>query len=186
MIRSLATTWWGGHPQSLLQIYKAFILGTFDYSSICVLPKDRALFDRLETLQRRALRAALGLRRSTPIRVVYTETYERPLAIRQKKLASKFILNALSIFDNPTLTSLESLLDLLNGRDKYNLFNPPVLRTFTRFKWYNNRLFSSPVLLCYTYSLESQEFSPNIIYSKGRKNPKILEPKALFPKTFSE
>ena len=183
-MRSLSTTWWGGHPQSLLQIYKAFVLGTLDYGSVCVLPRDRPLFHRLEAFQRRAIRAALGLRQSTPNRVVYAEACELPLAIRQKKLAAKFILNSFSISDNPTLDSLDSLLDSLNGRDKFNLFNLPILRAFAHFKRYKRFLFSSPVLQCFTYSLESQEPSSNIILDKEHQIQKSRNPKFSFLKHF--
>ncbi|OXU26991.1 hypothetical protein TSAR_006854 [Trichomalopsis sarcophagae] len=43
LIRSLCGTWWRGNPQSLIQIYKAFVMGPIDYGSIVFLPRDRSL-----------------------------------------------------------------------------------------------------------------------------------------------
>lgn len=134
--------------------------------------------------QRRALRSALGLRLSTPNRVVYAEACEFPFSIRQKKLASKFILNALSVSDNPIIFALDILLDSLKGHNKLDLFNLPILRAFAHFKRYKHLLFSSPVLQCFTYSLESQHLSPNVILHLGHKIKKSANPALSFSHLF--
>lgn len=140
----------------------------------------RSNFLRLESSQRRALRAALGFRLSTPNRVVYAEACELPLSLRQKKLASRFVLNALSISDNPSIEALENLLVSLNGRNKFNLLNLPILRAYARLKRYKHLIFSSPVLQCFTYSLESQDLSPSVVLDLGSKIKKSNNPKLSF------
>ena len=186
LVRSLCGTWWGGHPQSLLQIYKAFILRFFDYGSIILLPRDKPLRAKLEVAQRKALRACRGLRRSTPNRIVYAESCELPLFLRPKKLAFRFTLRAFSVNNNPTLESIESLLSLLNNRDTLNLFELPVLRAYARLNRYRNLIQSSDVLPCFINSLQSQSFLPDVNTNAGRTIQRASHPPSKFLKIFKK
>ena len=186
LIRSLCSTWWGGHPQSLLQIYKAFVLGSIDYGSIVTLPRNRVLRDKLAIVQRRTLRFCLGLRKSTPNRIVYAESCELPIFLRPKKLAFKFVLRSLATRVNPSIDSLTSLLDLLNNRNTLNLFDLPALRAYARLVRHRNLIHSSEVLPCFTYSLESQIFSPSTITDRGRSVSQSSDPPSNFLVSFRD
>ena len=90
IISSLRSTWWGNNPESLLRLYKSFILGTIDYGLPCILPSNQKFFNKLGIIQRRAVRLTLGLRKSTPNKIVYAESHEPPIRIRQFKLVSTY------------------------------------------------------------------------------------------------
>ncbi|OXU19483.1 hypothetical protein TSAR_006286, partial [Trichomalopsis sarcophagae] len=180
LIRSLCGTLWGGHPQSFIQIYKAFILGSLDYGSFVFLPRDKSLRNKLEVTQRKALRACLGLCRSTPNSIVYAESCEPPLHLRQKKLALKFVLRAFVINNIPTIKSLDPLFTLLNNHNTLNFIDLPVLRAYARLKRYRPVIHSSDVLPCFIYSLDSQIFVPNTDIDLGRTIKRSPDP----PKTF--
>ncbi|OXU26992.1 hypothetical protein TSAR_006855 [Trichomalopsis sarcophagae] len=164
LIRSLCGTWWGGNPQSLIQ----------------------TLREKLGVTQRRALRSCLGLRRSTPNRIVYAESCELPVSLRPKKLAMQFVLRALAINNNPTIHSLESLLTLLRNRNILNLLELLILRAYARLKKHRSKIHSSDVLPCYTYSLESQSLLSKIIISKGQKIKSSPNPPRKFSLLFRD
>ena len=66
------------------------IIHSRNYGLPCILSQNRIFFYKLGVVQRGAIRLALGLRNSTPNRVVYAEAYEHPLHIHQSKLADTY------------------------------------------------------------------------------------------------
>ncbi|KAL7294751.1 hypothetical protein TKK_0011881 [Trichogramma kaykai] len=113
IIRSLCFTWWGSHPSCLTMIYKALFVGTFDYSAIILQPNTKQ-WNKFGIIQRRALRAILGLRNSTPNKIVYAETKQQPLFIRQNYHISKYILRCFSHINLPTINSLRTFSNLIS------------------------------------------------------------------------
>ena len=122
IIKFLRGTWWGGHPQILLNIYKAMIRGVMGYS--CFIynfsNKKKNTFNRI---QYKALRLALGYRVSTLIRVLHTEACEPPLTIRSYFLASKFILKIFANSNHSLYDILFNLNYLVDSSNKFRLKN---------------------------------------------------------------
>jgi len=79
IMKSLAGTTWGASRESLLCIYKAYILGKLNYG--CVLYGSAAVttLRKLDTIQHTALRIILGAFPSTPILALYVESGMLPL-----------------------------------------------------------------------------------------------------------
>ena len=109
ILKSLSNTWWGGHPQTLLLIYKAILRSTLDYGLICIKTSTKYI-KKLGVLQRRALRSCMGLRQSTPNKIVLSESKDQPIEIRSTYLAYKYILRALSNQGHPLIETIYNLL----------------------------------------------------------------------------
>ena len=152
IIKSLSTTWWGGHPQTLLMIYKAILRSTLEYGSICIASKDSRYLEKLGVLQRRALRHVTGLRQSTPNKIVLTETRDLPLEIRIKYLAYKYILKILSNSDHQLHQSLQNLNNL------EILKRVPFAQAYKELIKFKDEIHSTPKPLCYLYSYNTQWF----------------------------
>ena len=73
ILKIVRRTWWGGHPQVLLNIYKSLIRSTMEYNLYLTNPKNTSLLDKLQKIQNQAIRLALGYRKSTPINVMHAE-----------------------------------------------------------------------------------------------------------------
>jgi len=73
------------------------------------LNKNRSSFLRLQRLQFRIIRAALGLRQSTPINILLCEAREPPLNNRFSYLTSKYVLKSLARKSNPAIRCLRRL-----------------------------------------------------------------------------
>ncbi|XP_072766388.1 uncharacterized protein [Anoplolepis gracilipes] len=63
----------------------------------------------LEVAQRRALRCCIGMRRSTPINILYAETGICPLKLRLIYLSSRLILRSLTFVSSPLIEGLRDL-----------------------------------------------------------------------------
>ena len=89
ILKLLRGTWWGGHPQVLLNVYKGLMRSIIEYNSCCIHIKEKSLREKLNKLQYKAIRLALGYRNSTPINVLLAEAKEPTLNIRFHYLANK-------------------------------------------------------------------------------------------------
>ena len=74
VLKVLRATWWGGHPQVLLNVYKALIRSTMEYNSFLTSCNKPNYHGRLQKIQNQCLRLAAGYRKSTPLNVVHLET----------------------------------------------------------------------------------------------------------------
>lgn len=96
LLRSVANTWWGSHPTSLLTIYKSVIRSKLDYG--CFFSGSSAFSHRskLNQLQTSCIRSILGALKSTPLPILEVEAVCQPLNLRSKWLAGKFLLKDIS------------------------------------------------------------------------------------------
>lgn len=74
VIKSLCGTWWGSDPLLLLRIYKSLIKGSIEYGCQLLPIIHSSKIDRLEKIQRKAIKICIGLRSSTPLNVVLAES----------------------------------------------------------------------------------------------------------------
>lgn len=118
IISTLTGVKWGSHPSLLLNLYKAAIRSVIDYGCQTYCFKGNTMFDnrnlnqlflKLARLQYRAIRTALGLRKSTPINVLLSEARELIMRDRTLFLTSKFIFRSLSRSNSLTIRYLTQL-----------------------------------------------------------------------------
>jgi len=110
IVTSLSGVWWGAHPSLLLSIYRSVYRGAIEYGAqVFNLSKNHSLFLKLQRQQFRIIRSALGLRQSTPISVLLSESCEPPLELRFALLTSRFIYKSFARNSSLVLRSLRRL-----------------------------------------------------------------------------
>ena len=79
IIKVLRATWWGGHPQILLNVFKGLlevfkgIRSVTDYNCYCINIQNIKYKDKLNKLEYKAIRLAMGYRNSTPINILHAD-----------------------------------------------------------------------------------------------------------------
>ena len=109
ILKVLRGTWWGDHPQTLLQIYVALIRAIIEYSLYLIHITDTSLRTKLQKIQNQCIRLALGYRMSTPINVLHAESKIPYLDNRLQKLADNFTLKLLFQTSSPLLHRISTL-----------------------------------------------------------------------------
>lgn len=111
IISCLRHTWWGADPSLLIRIYNALIRSRIEYGCFFLhnLPKSLAI--RLDRIQFKALRLAMGYRNSTPTNVILAESKSPPLPLRSTYLANNYIIRALTRVDHPLIRLLDEMID---------------------------------------------------------------------------
>ena len=71
IIKFTRGTWWGADPSTLLLFYKSFIRSILDYASHVYYPPKKNIQNKIEKLQFKSIRLALGYRISTPTETFY-------------------------------------------------------------------------------------------------------------------
>ena len=188
ILKVLRNTWWGGHPQVLLNIYKALIRSTFEYSLFLTKPKQSALLDKLQKIQNQGLRLALGYRNSTPINVIHAEAHTTTINIRNIKLCNTFILKELSNKNSTLIQDLETLNLSIITKGKLNLINsflPLKSLNFLSEKTKNKiQTYLHPIP--YDYNYKELTHRPKIDLSTGIKIQKSDNPQKKFTELFDK
>ncbi|XP_018366239.1 PREDICTED: uncharacterized protein LOC108763265 [Trachymyrmex cornetzi] len=97
-------------PRLLLTIYRAAFRSAVEYGSqFFVWRPTNAEFVRLQRLQYRIIRRAMGYRISTPINVMLAEAKEHNFSNRLKYITSKFIYKTMASKFSPVYSSLEEM-----------------------------------------------------------------------------
>jgi hypothetical protein len=109
-MRSIAGTWWGAHPRCMLLLYKGLMMGSIlDYVSVCYSGMARTHFLKLERLQYRGLRIALGLIQSTPNNSLGVLSGVSALAERCMYLNYRYLVTVFHKHGHPLRERLETL-----------------------------------------------------------------------------
>ena len=119
IIKCLHSTWWGAEPSSLITIFRATIRSSIDYGAMVIPIKQNSLFKKVEIIQRRALRLALGFRNSSPNNLVLAEAKEPAPRFRLQFLSDKFLLKVFSTTWHPLLTSIPCLIRSVSKHKNY-------------------------------------------------------------------
>jgi len=105
ILRALAGTWWGAHPESLLLVYKSIIQSKFDYGSFLFSSASRTQRNKLNALLTSCLRTVIGAVRSAPNICLEVECVCPTLETRSLQLAGKFLLKHTSNTHNSIFVS---------------------------------------------------------------------------------
>jgi len=167
ILASFAGTWWGSHPLLLLNLYRSMFRGAIEYGcQIFKLHNNLSTFTKIERLQYRAIRIAMGYRISTPINVMLFEAKEIPLKLRFNYLTHKFLVKSFARQFNPVICRLDSLrLTLLSS---HWINRARLLRTFPLFKLFislqsiRTSIYSSAFLPAFFFDFESSAFIPSL------------------------
>jgi len=165
ILSALAGTWWGSHPQLLLNLYRSTFRSSIEYGChVFRFHLNKSCFASLERLQYRAIRIAMGYRISTPINVMLHESKETPLKLRFLYHMRKFLVKSMSRKFNPVIDCLDSMKNSSHNRKKRNFLvrTFPIFRQFLYIFHYRNIIHSVPYLPYFFFDYDSAllEISP--------------------------
>lgn len=115
IISFLRSTWLGMDPKLLLNLYKSLIRSRIEYGSSIWSNIPAYLIEKLESIQNRCIRIAMGYRCSTPINIILAESKIPPLQMRFQFLCKVYITKVLSRTSHiltPILESISHILEL--------------------------------------------------------------------------
>jgi ribonuclease HI len=121
-LRSMAGVSWGSHPDIMIILYKGLVRSVLEYGCITF---DRAADThllKLERVQYRCLRIALGLMQSTHVQTVEVIASVEPLRLRFSMLNQRFLTKTLAKINHPLTNKLRTL---------QNLQCPKIIREFS-------------------------------------------------------
>jgi ribonuclease HI len=97
---------WGGHRDTLLQLYRALVRSKLDYGC-CVYGSARKTYLKmLDPIVNQALRLCLGAFKTSPATSLAVEANEPPLELRRQKLSLQYIVKMAANPSIPTYTYL--------------------------------------------------------------------------------
>jgi len=173
IIKFLRGVWWGSHPRTLLNIYKAMIRGTSDYASFLFPFHNKGLTECFERVSRRALRYCVGFRSSTPCNIVYAETCVGPARFRSDYLAQKLLFKSLAIRPNILIDNLQKLhfSHFGSGFSADLLGRFPLYRAYRWVKDYRARIAAFTRIPLFLFPYETSTFIPKVDYTP----PQVVE-----------
>ena len=108
IIKFLCGTWWGAHPDTLLTLYKSYVRSIMEYGSFIYFPTRKAEVQKIERIQYEAIRAALGLRKSTPVNILLAESKLQYIEHRAQYLGYRYLCKTFSNLSSPLNKTLSS------------------------------------------------------------------------------
>ncbi|XP_071055924.1 uncharacterized protein [Onthophagus taurus] len=96
LMRSLASTKWGGDPLILSTLYKAIIRSRLEYGLWIMMPLPVVTMSSLQRIAYQAYRLILGALRSSPTNALTIEAGETSLETRAKLLGTRFAVRSVS------------------------------------------------------------------------------------------
>jgi ribonuclease HI len=172
-MRSMAGISWGAHPDVLLIVYKGLIRSVMEYGCVAFDRMADTHLLKLERIQYKCLRIALGLMQSTHVQAVEVIAGVPPLRLRFAMLNHKFLISVKNNHNHPLLNKL-TLLARLNS--------PKIIREFALIESQVSRLCPS----VYDYPLDALIFEPavheeikNQISSSNQDNLTMIAPRVV-------
>ncbi|XP_055597805.1 uncharacterized protein LOC129755617 isoform X3 [Uranotaenia lowii] len=109
-LRSITGTWWGAHPEDLLKLYRTTILSVMEYGSFCFQSAAKTHLIKLERIQYRCLRIALGCMPSTHNMSLEVLAGILPLKDRYNLLSLRFLIRC-EVMNPLVIVNFERLLE---------------------------------------------------------------------------
>lgn len=96
VLKKLAGTTWGGHPQTMDVLYKGIMRNQLEYGCVVYNSISKTYENMIETITRKALRLVNGFTKSTPVNALHLIAAEEPHFLRRKFLSEKYITKIVS------------------------------------------------------------------------------------------
>lgn len=149
-LRTITGTWWGAHPTDLIRLYQTTIRSVLEYGCFCFQSAAKIHMIKLERIQYRCLRIALGCMHSTHTLSLEVLAGVPPLKTRLYQLAHRTLIRC-EIRNPLVIQNFDLLLDK----------NPQ-----TRFMTiYHNHI---------TKEISPSNFTPNRSTISSTHNPSVL------------
>ena len=110
-LRTITGTWWGAHPGDLLRLYQTTILSVLEYGCFCFRSAANTHIIKLERIQYRCLRIALGCMQSTHTMSLEVLAGILPLKHRFWNLSYRLLIRC-TVMNPLVIENFERLVDL--------------------------------------------------------------------------
>ncbi|XP_070521988.1 uncharacterized protein [Cardiocondyla obscurior] len=183
VISSLTCTSWGAHPKALLTLYRSMIRSVIEYGChIYQFRNNMTVFKKIQRIQYKAIRLALGYRISTPINVILDKAKELPLSIRLNFLSQKYLYKLLSLNNNPVINSA---LDIQKHMTSFSqrrraVRDIPFYSKFSSLQYTKNFIHNSVIPPAFFYDYQSTHYRPRLLLFLTNINSKNLDINEIF------
>jgi len=163
-------TWWGADPRILLNLYlvKSLIRLRIEYGIFFFHHLSKSSSLKLQRLQYKAIKLALGLRNSTPINVVLAEAKEPSIKLRGKYICRNFLSRVFALDNHQLIRICENIIDLEDNPTIINRYiNVPVMDSFRFVQKHSHIAFKHNIPLGYTIHYDSLLYIPKINLKAG-------------------
>ncbi|XP_062704785.1 uncharacterized protein LOC134287117 [Aedes albopictus] len=109
-MRTITGTWWGAHPEDLIRLYQTTILSVLEYGSFCFQSAVKTHLLKLQRVQYRCLRIALGCMNSTHTMSLEVLAGVQPLTDRFAQLSFRFFIRC-EVLNPLVIENFEKLLE---------------------------------------------------------------------------
>lgn len=152
-MRTISSSDWGAHPETLLVLYKATVRSVMEYGCNAFFQAAETHITRLRKIQNRGLRASLGVLSSTHIGSLEAIAGIPPIDLRWKLLYEKHTIKSIA---GPSKRLRTSLINLAN-------ITPDHQRIIQIRDWLNSTGYRS--FPCYSFPLREVLFKPIISWA---------------------
>ena len=183
IIAFIRGVWWGSDPSTLLVLYKSFVRSIIDYGLFCYLPPRKKALEKLEGIQNKAVRLALGFRVSTPLNLLLAESKLVRISDRAVFLGTKYLNKVLTNTSHVSygyLSRFHGKLNLSKNKNKFK--NRPFIRCIRNVSFENNGVLGSSRFCMYDVSYEALMYEPEVDVELGRSLQKSDRPLEVFDK----
>ncbi|XP_018399565.1 PREDICTED: RNA-directed DNA polymerase from mobile element jockey-like [Cyphomyrmex costatus] len=178
-------TWWGADPCTMLVLYKSLIRSRIEYGGFLISPCNPNQFYKLEKIQLKCLRLAMGYMNSTPTNVITEESKVLLLEYRFELLCIKYLLRSLGRDYLSLLDCLEEIKDLAEHPLYSNNFNKSTLvYKYEEIGSSANIIYRSSINIYHTLDFKNQLADINIDLLSGESMIDANNANALFQDTF--
>jgi hypothetical protein len=118
----MASVSWGAHPDIMLMLYKGLVRSILEYGCLAFDRMADNYMLKLERIQYRCLRIALGLMQSTHVQTVEIIAGVEPLRLRYSMLNQKYLTKVVSSAIHPLKQKLSEL---------HSMGSPKIIREFS-------------------------------------------------------
>ena len=118
IVKYLQGTWWGADPRTLITFYKSYIRPIIEYGCFIFFPTNKQLIKRIEQIQYKAIRAALGYRITTPLNILLAESKLPSIYSRTTFLCKTYLIKILSNKNHLTYSNVHDYYSKILNKAK--------------------------------------------------------------------
>lgn len=168
VLRSLSGVWWGAHPYCQKLVYNATVRSQMDYGSLVIEPCNKNALKKLDLIQAKGLRIALGAMKSSPKNAMQVECLDPPLSLRRQYLADRFLFKTCSVSNHPLLPRLDALSQEVSENTYWtHKETPRYITSYSKIKNLLSPLHTTNRNPIFEASYESLIYTPKVILDLG-------------------
>jgi hypothetical protein len=161
-------TWWRADPVILMRLYKAFVRLRMEYGAFLFHKLKKKQLQKLEKIQYRAIRGALGYRSSTLTNIMLTEAKEILIFCRFKQLGGNYVSRCYLSSDHPMFQLLEKLSVLFNNTGSRENKQPLLSEYYKEVSSLGHLIQSENFPHAFNYAYESICYKARLSFHEGR------------------